>query len=430
MACFEKLAIRPSDGLKKEAQLKLQHPSDGSLTASLLGDFSARFLSSALALNRLYEVPSRYVSSSVQCLLWGKAAGRCEFAGCNKPLWKSSVTQEQVNVGQKAHIYAFSGNGPRGHRGVHRRDLNDIQNLILVCHECHQKLDRDSSRNRYRVSLVRQMKAEHERRVEIVTGIAPERRSHVLLYGANVGEHSSPLNYWDAAQALFPLRYPASDTPLELNTVSSAFLDRDHQFWRIEADSLARKFNHRVRERIAAGEVKHLSVFALAPQPLLILLGTLLGDIIPSDIYQRHREPPSWQWPRAQRATQKFGFTEPRDLSGTPALVLSLSGTIRPERIGSVLGPNTSLWTVSISCPNNDFTKCREQLSEIRSLLRMLLDRIKAVHGQGATLHIFPAVSVSVAVELGRVRMPKADMPWHIYDQIEGQGFVHALSIP
>src|SRR5262249_25025860 len=57
---------------------------------------------------------SRSISIAAQNFLWGRAAGRCEFAGCNKPLWKSSVTSERVNIAQKAHIYSFSEEGPRG----------------------------------------------------------------------------------------------------------------------------------------------------------------------------------------------------------------------------------------------------------------------------------------------------------------------------
>jgi hypothetical protein len=75
---------------------------------------------------------TRYVPQHVQCMLWGKAAGRCEFAGCNTPLWKSPVTQEQVNIAQKAHIYSFSSDGPRGNIGISRDQLRDIGNLILV----------------------------------------------------------------------------------------------------------------------------------------------------------------------------------------------------------------------------------------------------------------------------------------------------------
>ena len=45
------------------------------------------------------------------------------------------------------------------------------------------------------------------------------------------------------------------------------------------------------------------------------------------------------------------------------------------------------------------------------------MDRIKAAHGQDSMLHLFPAVPVSIAVEIGRVWMPKADLPLRIYDQ-------------
>ena len=108
-----------------------------------------------------------------------------------------------------------------------------------------------------------------------------------------------------------------------------------------------------------------------------------------------------------------------------------MSATVTPERITAVLGADASIWSVTVPTPHNDVMKSRTQLSELRSLLRPLLDRIKAKHGQTTPLHIFPVASVSAAVELGRVRMPKADMPWRVYDQVNDRGgFVAALSIP
>jgi hypothetical protein len=59
------------------------------------------------------------------------------------------------------------------------------------------------------------------------------------------------------------------------------------------------------------------------------------------------------------------------------------------------------------------------------------LNAIKARHGQTTTLHVFPAMSVSTAIEMGRVRQPKADMPWKIYDQNNNLGgFVPAICLP
>ncbi len=113
-----------------------------------------------------------------------------------------------------------------------------------------------------------------------------------------------------------------------------------------------------------------------------------------------------------------------------PALVLAISAIVTSDRIVSVLGDNVSIWTVTLPSPHNDAIKSPEHLSQWRALLRPLLDRIKATHGQTTPLHVFPAAPVSAAIEFGRIRMPKADMPWQIYDQVaELGGFVRALTI-
>lgn len=373
---------------------------------------------------------TRDIPHHIESMLWGKAAGRCEFAGCNRQLFKSAVTQEQVNVAQKAHIWAFSSDGPRGNKGIPKKKLNDLDNLMLVCHGCHRKIDQHLDGGRYTVALLQQWKAAHERRVAVVTGVDPKKSSHVVLYGANIGTHSSPLKFADSAVAMFPERYPADDRAIELGTVNSHFNDRTAAFWDAERANLVDKFEKRVRERLASGEVEHLSVFALAPQPLLILLGTLLIDITKAGVFQLHREPQGWSWPARPKA-QKFVVREPAQTSGPPALVLSLSATVTDDRIHQVLGPRASIWSVTIPTPNNDFTKSRAQLSQFRAELRTLLDRIKAAHGQTTPVHIFPAASVSACVELGRIRMPKADTLWKLYDQVNARGgFVHAFDIP
>lgn len=200
------------------------------------------------------EELTRNIKRNVESMLWGRAAGRCEFQGCNRLLSRSPVTQETVNISEKAHIFSFSEGGSRGNDGVDDEELNSVENLILVCHDCHKN---------------------------------------------------------------------------------------------------------------------------------------------------------------------------------TPALVVGTSGTVTPDRIEMVLGPDVSLWSVTIPRPNNDPVKSREDLARFRALLRGLFDDIKAAHGQWTPLHVFPVTSVSLAVEFGRARMPKADMPWRIYDQNNKRdGFIPTLDIP
>ena len=182
-------------------------------------------------------------------------------------------------------------------------------------------------------------------------------------------------------------------------------------------------------DRLDAGEIRHLSVFALAPQPLLIELGRHLCDITAIDVYQLHREPKGWGWP-ADGPPMRLRVREPARADGPPALVLALSATLADERITGVLGQDASLWAIEAEHPNNDIMKRPADLAEFRRLLRSTFDAIKATHGEHAVISVFPAVPVSAAVEIGRVWMPKADLPLMVYDQNRSLGgFVKALEI-
>jgi hypothetical protein len=97
--------------------------------------------------------------------------------------------------------------------------------------------------------------------------------------------------------------------------------------------------------------------------------------------------------------------------------VLALSATVTDDRIFAALGPDTAIWAIEADRPHNDIMKRSADLAEFRRLLRLTFNAIKAVHGELATIHIFPALPVSAAVEVGRVWMPKADLPLVIYDQ-------------
>lgn len=373
---------------------------------------------------------TRYIKAPVANMLWGKAAGRCQFAGCNQPLWKSSVTQEQVNIAQKAHIYSFSGDGPRGNDDITEEGLNDLGNLMLVCHGCHRKIDQHDDGGRYAVPLLRGWKEAHEARVELVTGIQDSKKSHVVLFGANIGDQGSPLHFRETAHILFPDRYPADDAGIELGMINSAWKDCDASFWSIEAGNLERQLEQKVRPRLADGSASHLSVFALAPQPLLMLLGALLTDIPHAEVFQLHREPRSWAWTPTGSDLGLIVRPPAPASKSPPALVLSLSGLIAHDRVHQAMG-DAAIWEVTVPTPHNDLLQTREQLQAFRQAMRPLFDRIKTAHGQQTTLNIFPAMPVSAAVELGRIRMPKADMPWRIFDQNNrAGGFVPALDIP
>lgn len=376
---------------------------------------------------------TRYIKKEVERELWARAAGRCQFNGCNRIVYKSPITQESVNISEKAHIYSFSEDGPRGWGPFKKntQSLNNVGNLMLMCHDCHKTIDEDKAGLKYSASLLQQWKKEHEYRVIIVTGIAPNRKSHVIFYGSNIGEQRSPLQQDEAMEAMFPERYPVSENPVCLS-MSCSHEDKSEAFWESESTHLKRVFDQKILPLIENDPTKHFSLFSLAPIPLLIQLGALLTDKISVDTYQPIREPRGWHW---QDFPDRFEFVIKRpkeQMIGAPVLVIALSDNINHERIKKVMGDNVPIWelTVPEGYIGNDNIRAKAQLSMMRTIIRKLMVQIKGVHGATSPLSIFPAMAVSCSVEMGRARMPKADMPWIIYDQNNKEGkFIKAIVI-
>jgi hypothetical protein len=331
-----------------------------------------------------------------------------------------------MNSAYIAHIIADSPAGPRGDTVLSPLLASDLSNLMLLCDVHHRLVDRDDVAG-HPADRLQRMKQQHETRIELLTSLHEDRKSHVILYGANIGDHRAQISATGAIQAMTPDRYPADTLTIRLGLGNSPFTDAEEIAWAIERESLARQFADQVKPRLMTGDGHHFSVFGLAPQPLLMDLGRLLSDIPAAEVYQLHREPQGWRW---QEHPQDFRYDvrPPDTRHKCVALNLSLSATIADARIAEVLQHDHSVWTLTVPAPGNDFLKSKLQLLGFREAFRSLLNRIKAEHGEDAVIHVFPAVPVSVAVEIGRVWMPKADLPLRIYDQNRKRGgFVHAL---
>ena len=361
--------------------------------------------------------------------LWARAGGCCQFQGCNRLVYKSDVTQERVNAAEMAHIYAFSAAGTRGNKGLrNKKKLNSVSNLLLVCRGCHKNIDKRGAAKKYTVELLQDWKRAHENRIRRVVQIDPKRNSHVVIYGGKIGLTQPMLDSALAMSAMFPKWYPADDRAIDLRMVH-AFEDKTPDFWRTETENLRELVRQEITPRVREAKPNHFSIFALADQPLLTLLGTLIPSLVPAIVYQPHRAPAGWAWAPSPRKF-KFIVKRPADQTATPALVFSLSSPVAPDRITAVLGAGTAIWELTSSVPGTDSIRAPGQLEVFRDTARALIDEIYAAHPGLASLPIFQVMPASCAVMLGRLHLPKADRRWVLYDQnIKLGGFVSALEI-
>jgi hypothetical protein len=107
---------------------------------------------------------SRSIPQSEIKILFAQSGGICAFPACGRSLIEPGTSTDiPVIVGEMAHIVADSRQGPRGREPLSEADLNRHTNLVLVCPDHHKIID--SRPETYSVTVLRQMKVDHESRV-------------------------------------------------------------------------------------------------------------------------------------------------------------------------------------------------------------------------------------------------------------------------
>ncbi len=344
--------------------------------------------------------------------LWFAAHGRCEFAGCNKRLDVHGITMDKCNISNYAHIIGDSEDGPRGNEKS-KSLAKDPSNLILLCPECHKLIDHEGV-EKYTVDILRAMKKEHEDRIWRVTDIQPEKKSLIVAYGPKIGKDVPFFQKEVLHNTIFPNFYPALIDPVEIQ-MKSVLHDGDYEFWKVEERQIEQLCHNEVIKAFEEGITSHVSLFPLGPQPLLVKLGTVLNDKYKVMVYQKHRIPDTWRW--LDEDEKNDIRLEGPDIKGKdPVLVVALSANAIKERIARRFGGKASIWTITCDSPGNDMMRNLGQLQQFNRVARKAMDAIKTMHPEAANLKIFMAAPASCAVELGRIRMPKADLPWVLYD--------------
>lgn len=367
------------------------------------------------------------ISDKNKYMLWSISGGRCQYRGCNKILHTDILTKRNFNQSYIAHIVADSPGGPRGCSTRSVQLADDISNLMLLCDTHHRLIDRDDVVGNPE-SLLVEMKVEHENRIANACAIAPDKQSHIVTMNMNIGVHTPNVQYSIVSQYLAPDYYPAEAKNIDLGIINSLNKDSDPNFWNDELRNLNQKFERFLFPLLNSGEIKHISLFPFGPMPILMKLGTMLNDIYSVDVRQKRRNPDTWKF--EDDTDTVYNLELAAEVKTNIALKIELSDTITDDRITSVLGGDTSIYSIKIDNPDNDFVKSRKQIADFGEKMKEAFREIKRLHGQEAILNIFPAMPVSLAVQLGRVWMPKADLSMTIFDQNRAvRGFVKAIDI-
>lgn len=359
----------------------------------------------------------------VAVLVWARAAGRCEFLGCNEPLWKDLLTTHEFNRGKLAHIIAARPDGPRGDPVESPRLAKEPTNIMLLCGPHHDLVDDLKLVQQYPVEKLRAWKVAHAKRIEQLTSIRETMKSVPVVLQVPIHVHADPLPVEDAPRAIASrLRYPDDERRIEINLLGMHSRDHDASFWAEARQTIRGLWESRVAALQAKGPIEHLSVFAVGPMPLLIDFGRHIGDKLDAEIFNLHRTPKGWTWP-ADRAPLQFTTRVPKVLPAKVrdvALALSLSGDVTAADTSSVLPMGTPLFELRTRNPLPDTLRHPEDLAVFGNHVRKVMERI---HRAGAQrIHVFPGVPTAAAVQFGRSLLPKVHAPLVLYDHNRSAG--------
>ena len=364
--------------------------------------------------------------------LWVKSAGRCEFNGCNEPVWRNNLTLSDGNFADVVHIIAASKDGPRGGEESENQQI-DYSNLMLMCKRCHKEID--DNPERYSAKTLGEWKWKHEDRIQIQTRYTSDiHKSTVLLFMVNINERLSSIKPEVYHNAMSP-KFPVDEKGIRI-AIDDFDGRNNHETWKVFATQIQRKIEKHFEEGIDEEEIKHLSVFALGPMPLLMYLGKCIGDTISADLYQKHRKITdtnhAWSWRPEELETETRFIVNPIHInkdSKNVGIVLSLSAKISSERYVKLVKDNYSIYEITIENPSLYFLKSPKQIEEFSRKYRELLNDIQSNHGDTCNIFIIPAVPAPIAVECGRVLLPKSDPEIFACEYDEKNGLRTVLKI-
>lgn len=355
-------------------------------------------------------------SPTTKMILFAKSGGRCQFEGCNKYLLRDDITSEELNDANIAHIVASSSNGPRGACNSHELS-DDINNLMLLC-KTHHKLV-DDNPEEYTVERLTEMKLSQERKVKALLDAMQYSEALIVTLESSIKKEQTVKI--DSKQAVHALRTTAHNPFDHYEThirFSSNSNYKDRQYWREAENHLNREIDNLINGLLQENPKLTIAIFSIAPIPLIMKLGYKLGDKRKILVFQKYREPDTWEW-LSDSQTNSFSYEKIKRGNGTKvAVIVSVTSEIDLSRVMAIDDFDT-IYHLKAENYGVNAIKSKEDLGCFWKQYQKLLDSIKN-NDHVEDVSLFPAVPVSAAYEMGRRCMPHTYPKITVYDECDG----------
>ena len=299
---------------------------------------------------------------------------------------------------------------------------------MLLCPICHKLID--DHPDLYPVDTLRRFKHDHEARIHMLTAAKVDKQTVPLVLRARIGNSPVAISLPEIQAAVTPFYADPREVD-EIDLTMSAEVRTD-AYWQTGRDTIQERVL-RFYERLRQTDCTNISVFALAPIPFLVFLGTCLSNKYPTMLFQRHRDVDDWTWKQGEEPVEYESHivregTDPSKV----ALLLSLSGAIPRGDYASTFDGAFTVYEIAPDGvePSFDHLRVRDSLEAFRSRYRDTLQRIVAEHDSAQKIHVLPALPAPAGVAVGLDWMRKTHPTLVVYDKWGAAGFERTLEIP
>ncbi|WP_262003572.1 SAVED domain-containing protein [Microbacterium sp. Mcb102] len=289
----------------------------------------------------------------------------------------------------------------------------------------------------YTVKFLRAKKTEHERRVREVTDFATLRPATVLRLTAPVRGTVAPATGGQIGESL----RVAGLTGMGADTRTGSFdIDLRHhesEPWSWEASKAAiDRVVTQMQEAFAAQDIGVVAIFAMAPIPILVYLGSALDDKTETKLFPRRRSDDitAWTWPERSGSSRSYAailaddsgqFSDTTDVTILVEVTSEVELARAPDSLSAF--PVARLRVVGGFGP--EAIDSAADLDAFARAWRELLAVVEHRHPHAQRYHLVASVPVTAAVALGRHRMRGVHPAFVVYQRTADGTYEEALEI-
>ncbi|MDQ0727133.1 SAVED domain-containing protein [Microbacterium sp. W4I20] len=305
-------------------------------------------------------------------------------------------------------------------------ERNEAENLMLLCYDQHHVIDAKSLWEVYSAERLRDIKRRHEYRIKRLTSLAQKDSATVLRVVDTI--HGSPVQLAQSAvnEALVEMgRFPSyvlqrtDEYEVDLRRFPGE-KESSAEHWSA-AVALIRNQLQLLSALVTDGSVTDLAIFPLARIPILITLGVMLDDTIPTTVYPKRRGgTEAWGWP-APGTERSFEWRVLSEDDGEPeqvTVVFSVSGSVEIDRVPGEITAGARVYEISPVgvTPNFDLVDSPRTVDMFALCWRSLIAEIETIPSV-TRINLVPAVPTTVAVAIGRSINTSVHPPVLVYDR-------------